>query len=89
VGKGPEDCQKGILNLKTYGWHGWKMPRNDPNDPDYCEYGCPICRKAREGNPFAAFLQKAELFLTGGGCSWGKARKRKYGVNPDEPLPSR
>jgi hydrogenase large subunit len=34
---------------KTYGWGGWKMPIFHPNDPEYCEYGCPICTRARNG----------------------------------------
>jgi hypothetical protein len=31
-------------------------------------------------------LQKVELVLTFGGCPWGRARQRKYGVKPNEPL---
>ena len=75
--------------MKTgqYGWGGWKMPFADLNDPDYCEYGCPICRRARQGHRLAKFFQRLELWLTSGGCPWGRARKRKYGVEPDQPLP--
>ncbi len=31
-------------------------------------------------------LQKLEMFLVRGGCWWGRARERKYGVKPSEPL---
>jgi hypothetical protein len=47
------------------------------NDPDYCEYGCPICTRSRKGIPWAVAVQKAELALTIGGCPWGRARRRK------------
>jgi hypothetical protein len=56
-------------------------------DPDYCEKICPICTRARKGNRFARFLQRIELLVTGGGCPWGRARQKKYGVRPDEALP--
>jgi len=69
---------------KHYGWKGWKMPFNKLNDPDYCEFGCPICKNARNGNKIAKFVQKIELLLTFGGCWWGRAREKKYGVKPDE-----
>jgi len=71
---------------KTYGWNGWKMPFNNLNDPDYCEYGCPICKSARDGNSFAKFLQQIELAMTFGGCWWGRAREKKYGVKPNEKI---
>lgn len=58
-----------------------------PYAPDFCEKRCPICTRARAGNAFARFLQRIELALTGGGCPWGRARQRKYGVPPHEPLP--
>ncbi len=74
------------MSEKKYGWNGWKMPFFNLNDPDYCEYGCPICRSARNGNPFSKFLQNIELKLTSGGCPWGRAREKKYGVSPDKPL---
>jgi len=56
-------------------------------DPDFCESKCPICTRARAGNRLARFLQRIELLLTFGGCPHGRARQRKYGVRPDEPLP--
>lgn len=74
------------MNKKTYGWNGWRMPIFHPTDPDYCEFGCPICRNARKGNPLAKFLQGIELLITLGGCWWGRARKKKYGVKPAEPI---
>lgn len=72
---------------KVYGWGGWKMPILHLNDPEYCEYGCPICTRARHGIAWAVAVQKAELALTFGGCPWGRARRRKYGVSPDQPIP--
>jgi len=56
-------------------------------DPDFCERRCPVCTRARRGNRLARFLQSIELLLTFGGCPWGRARERKYGVKPSEPLP--
>ncbi len=56
-------------------------------DSDYCESRCPICTRARKGNRFARFLQRIEMLLTFGGCPWGRARQKKYGVKPNEPLP--
>ena len=56
-------------------------------DPDYCEKKCPICTKARQGNRLARILQTVELAVTFGGCPYGRARQRKYGVRPNEPLP--
>jgi hypothetical protein len=38
--------------------------------------------------PWAVVVQKAELVLTLGGCPWGRARRRKYGVSPDQTLPN-
>jgi hypothetical protein len=55
-------------------------------DPNFCESKCPVCTNARKGNWFARLLQKLELLVTGGGCPSGRARKRKYGVRPDEPI---
>ncbi len=72
---------------KTYGWGGWKMPIFHPGDPEYREYGCPLCTRARRGVPWAVAVRKAELALTLGGCPWGRARRRKYGVTPDQPIP--
>lgn len=72
---------------KKYKWNGWKMPVLHLNDPDYCEFGCPICRSARRGNRIAKFVQSIEMALTFGGCWWGKAREKKYGVKPNESLP--
>jgi hypothetical protein len=75
------------MREKKYGWKGWKMPILHLNDPDYCAFGCPICRSARRGNRAARAVQVIEKVLTFGGCWWGRARKRKYGVEPGEPLP--
>jgi len=71
---------------KSYGWKGWKMPILHLDDPAYCEFGCPICTNARNGNRLAQTIQKIARVLTFGGCPWGRARKRKYGVNPDEKV---
>ncbi len=56
-------------------------------DPDFCEKRCPVCTRARKGNRLAMLLQRIDTVLTLGGCPWGRARRRKYGVRPDEPLP--
>ena len=72
------------MNDKRYACKGWLPPITQLNDPDYCEFGCPICRAARRGNRLARVFQKLELLVTRGGCSWGRARQRKYGVAPDE-----
>ncbi len=77
------------MSGKQYGWNGWKMPILNLNDPDYCELGCPICRGARKGNGFAKALQSIEMALTFGGCWWGRAREKKYGVKANEPLQSK
>jgi hypothetical protein len=58
-----------------------------PFDPDFCERRCPICTRARKGQRWAQFLQKVEMFVTCGGCPWGRARQEKYGVPPNEPAP--
>ena len=76
------------METTRYGWNGWKMPLLHLNDPEYCESGCPLCTRARQGNWLARVFQRVELALTFGGCWWGRARKRKYGVNPDQPLPA-
>ena len=55
-------------------------------DPDYCESRCPICTRARRGSRWAKFLQTIEMVLTFGGCPWGRARQKKYGVKPSESL---
>lgn len=65
-----------------YGWNGWKMPFGNLRDPEYCEFGCPICRGARRGNPIYKVVQGLMMVLTLGGCWWGRARRRKYGVPP-------
>ena len=57
-------------------------------DPDYCEHRCPICTRARQGSRWARFLQAIEMLVTFGGCPWGRARQKKYGVKPSESLPS-
>jgi hypothetical protein len=56
-------------------------------DPEFCEQRCPICTRARKGNRVARLLQMIELVVTLGGCPWGRARRRKYGVKPHEPIP--
>ena len=56
-------------------------------DPDYCESRCPICTRARQGNTIAKILQSVEMLVTFGGCPWGRARQKKYGVRPNESLP--
>jgi hypothetical protein len=56
-------------------------------DPDFCEKKCPICTRARQGNHLARFVQAIEMLVTFGGCPHGRARQRKYGVRPNEPLP--
>lgn len=75
------------LNGKVDGRGGWKMPVLHLDDPEYCEYGCPICSRARNGAVRAIAVQKAELALTFGGCPWGRARRRTYGVDPDRSIP--
>jgi len=75
------------MGEKKYAWKGWKMPLLHLNDPDYCESGCPICTNARKGNRLAKSIQTIELAFSFGGCWWGRARQRKYGVRPNEPLP--
>ena len=57
-------------------------------DPDFCERLCPICTRARNGNRLARILQSIELVVTLGGCPFGRARQRKYGVRPSEPVSS-
>jgi hypothetical protein len=57
-------------------------------DPDFCEKRCPICTRARAGNRLARAVQWLEHLLTFGGCPSGRARQKKYGVKPSEPLPS-
>ena len=75
------------MSKTEYGWNGWKMPFLHPDDPDYCESGCPVCTKARKGNRLARFLQRIEMVVTLGGCPWGRAREKEYGVKPTEPIP--
>ncbi|OHB75046.1 MAG: hypothetical protein A2W31_03990 [Planctomycetes bacterium RBG_16_64_10] len=55
-------------------------------DPDFCEQQCPVCTRARAGHPVAKFLQALEMLVTFGGCPWGRARQRKYGARPNEPI---
>jgi len=64
-----------------------KSERREGFDPDFCENRCPICTRARRGSRWARFLQAIEMVVTFGGCPWGRARQRKYGVKPSEPLP--
>jgi hypothetical protein len=57
-------------------------------DADFCESKCPVCTRARKGNPFARFLVKIETLITFGGCPAGRDRRKKYGVAPMENLPA-
>jgi hypothetical protein len=54
---------------------------------DFCESRCPLCTSARKGNRLAILLQKVEMAVTFGGCPSGRARKKKYGVPPNETAP--
>jgi hypothetical protein len=56
-------------------------------DPEFCESHCPVCTNARKGNRLARLVQRIEMVVTFGGCPAGRARRRKYGVAPDQPLP--
>jgi hypothetical protein len=56
-------------------------------DPDFCEKRCPVCTRARAGKRLARIVQRLEMVLTFGGCPWGRARQKKYGVPPNEPMP--
>lgn len=56
-------------------------------DPDFCEKQCPLCTRARAGNRVARLFQAIEMVVTLGGCPSGRARQKKYGVKPSEPLP--
>jgi hypothetical protein len=44
-------------------------------------------KRARQGNRLASFVQAIEMLVTFGGCPHGRARQRKYGVPPSEPVP--
>lgn len=57
-------------------------------DADYCESHCPVCTNARKGNRLAMMVQKIEMAVTFGGCPAGRARRKKYGVEPNESLTS-
>ena len=57
-------------------------------DPEFCEKRCPICTRARKGNRVAQLFQAIEMLVTFGGCPWGRARQRKHGIKPSEPIPS-
>lgn len=72
---------------KKYPLGGLIPPLLNLRDADYCEFGCPVCRAARKGNRLARLAQSVELIVTFGGCPWGKARQKKYGVPPDQPRP--
>ncbi len=58
-------------------------------DPEFCESRCPICTRARRGHGLARWLQALEMVFTFGGCPWGRAGQRKYGVRPDEAVSKR
>ena len=75
----------------TPGWNGSAreaVANMNLKDPDFCESHCPLCTNARKGHTLARILQKMEMVVTFGGCPSGRARKRKYGVAPNEALPS-
>jgi hypothetical protein len=57
-------------------------------DPEFCEKLCPICTRARQGNRLAQMIQSLEMLITFGGCPWGRARQKKYGVPPTQPIPT-
>jgi hypothetical protein len=61
-------------------------PKKTLFDPEFCEQRCPVCTRARRGVRWAKWLQTIETLLTFGGCPWGRARQKKYGVRPDESL---
>ncbi|MCH5377307.1 MAG: hypothetical protein JJ992_25370 [Planctomycetes bacterium] len=56
--------------------------------PEFCERSCPICVRARRGIRWAWWLQRLERIATLGGCPWGRARQRKYGVPPHQEIPA-
>ncbi|MCY2955093.1 MAG: hypothetical protein NTU53_24460 [Planctomycetota bacterium] len=58
-------------------------------DPEFCEKRCPVCTRARQGNRLARLLMAIEMVVTFGGCPWGRARQRKHGIRPNEPLPTK
>ena len=43
--------------------------------------------QSQEGKPTGPLRSRIETLVTFGGCPWGRARQRKYGVKPNEPLP--
>ena len=79
--------------MKAKGEATWNVAMNNENhqrgifDPDFCEHRCPICTRARRGSRWAKLLQAIEMVVTFGGCPWGRARQRKYGIKPSESLP--
>ena len=75
------------MSEEQSGRRGVFPPLLNLKDADYCEHGCPVCRAARRGSRLAKIVQAIELAITFGGCPWGRARERKYGVKPNEPLP--
>lgn len=56
-------------------------------DPEFCESRCPVCTNARKGHLLARMVQRIEMIVFFGGCPAGRARRKKYGVRPDEALP--
>jgi hypothetical protein len=55
---------------------------------EFCERVCAVGTRARAGHRFARLLHAREMRLTFGGCPWGRARQRKYGVRPEQPIPA-
>ncbi len=56
--------------------------------PIFCEKLCPVCKKARAGDPKAVQSQRKQLAKFGPeGCMFGRARTKYYGVTPDKPVP--
>jgi len=56
-------------------------------DPDFCEHRCPICTRARKGNRIARSSSHRDARHLRR-LSLGRARRKKYGVKPNEPLPT-
>jgi len=53
---------------KKYGWNGWKMPILHPNDPDFCEIGCPILHSAPTTRELGKFVVHRRWTLRPDSC---------------------
>jgi hypothetical protein len=71
--------------MQVNGWGGWKMPIIHPNTSEYCEYGCPVCTRARKSIPWAVTVLKDDHALMTNG-SRGRARRRTCGISPNQPI---